>query len=158
MRSFTGTDMTPNYVDSSYSNWTVSPWCSCKSSGNQEEECGNFLRDFTDNTCLRNAIQAFGYVADGGQDKEGSVPGPSATVKPGPDGSTSTSESLYIPNDVQPGDEAQGKSLLEPVSGYGGMSRPQDQPGNGSARLGASSHWALLRSLALALVLIQYAL
>lgn len=47
-----GTDMTPNYVDSSFSNWTISPWCTCKGSGNQEEECMNFLRYFTDNTCL----------------------------------------------------------------------------------------------------------
>uniref|UniRef100_A0A8C5DBG9 GDNF family receptor alpha 2a n=1 Tax=Gouania willdenowi TaxID=441366 RepID=A0A8C5DBG9_GOUWI len=38
-----GTDMTPNYVDSSISNWTISPWCTCKGSGNQEEECLNFL-------------------------------------------------------------------------------------------------------------------
>uniref|UniRef100_A0A671Y0G3 GDNF family receptor alpha 2 n=1 Tax=Sparus aurata TaxID=8175 RepID=A0A671Y0G3_SPAAU len=47
-----GTEMTPNYVDSSFSNWTISPWCTCKGSGNQEEECLNFLRYFTDNTCL----------------------------------------------------------------------------------------------------------
>lgn len=52
MVALTGTDMTPNYVDSSFSNWTISPWCTCKGSGNQEEECMNFLRYFTDNTCL----------------------------------------------------------------------------------------------------------
>lgn len=52
MDALTGTDMTPNYVDSSFSNWTISPWCTCKGSGNQEEECMNFLRYFTDNTCL----------------------------------------------------------------------------------------------------------
>ncbi|CAL8248729.1 unnamed protein product [Merluccius merluccius] len=170
-----GTDMTPNYVDSSYSNWTVSPWCSCKGSGNQEEECVNFLQDFTENTCLRNAIQAFGYGADNAQNKDGSVPGPSATAKPGPDESTSTSETLYIPNDVQPRDEAQGKeygpkcnlakgytcrdeSPLEPVSGYGGLSRPQVPPGAASAGVLASSHWALLPGLALALILVQHAL
>uniref|UniRef100_A0A3B4V699 GDNF family receptor alpha 2 n=1 Tax=Seriola dumerili TaxID=41447 RepID=A0A3B4V699_SERDU len=39
-----GTEMTPNYVDSSFSNWTISPWCTCKGSGNQEEECMNFLK------------------------------------------------------------------------------------------------------------------
>lgn len=44
--------MTPNYVDNSFSNWTISPWCTCKGSGNQEEECVNFLRYFTENTCL----------------------------------------------------------------------------------------------------------
>uniref|UniRef100_A0A3P9JTC2 GDNF/GAS1 domain-containing protein n=1 Tax=Oryzias latipes TaxID=8090 RepID=A0A3P9JTC2_ORYLA len=47
-----GTEMTPNYVDSSSTNWTISPWCTCKGSGNQEEECLNFLRHFTNNTCL----------------------------------------------------------------------------------------------------------
>ncbi|CAG14716.1 unnamed protein product, partial [Tetraodon nigroviridis] len=46
------TDMTPNYVDNSFSNWTISPWCTCEGSGNQEEACYNFLRFFTDNTCL----------------------------------------------------------------------------------------------------------
>lgn len=51
-RVFAGTDMTPNYVDSSFSHWTISPWCTCKGSGNQEEECANFLQSFTDNTCL----------------------------------------------------------------------------------------------------------
>uniref|UniRef100_A0A3B3U8M2 GDNF family receptor alpha 2 n=1 Tax=Poecilia latipinna TaxID=48699 RepID=A0A3B3U8M2_9TELE len=47
-----GTEMTPNYVDNSFTNWTISPWCNCIGSGNQEEECMNFLRYFTDNTCL----------------------------------------------------------------------------------------------------------
>ncbi|XP_051508997.1 GDNF family receptor alpha-2-like isoform X2 [Myxocyprinus asiaticus] len=56
-----GTDMTPNYVDSGHSNFTISPWCTCRGSGNQEEECEKFLQDFRENTCLRNAIQAFGY-------------------------------------------------------------------------------------------------
>uniref|UniRef100_A0A3Q3IZR5 GDNF/GAS1 domain-containing protein n=1 Tax=Monopterus albus TaxID=43700 RepID=A0A3Q3IZR5_MONAL len=72
-----GTDMTPNYVDSSFVNWTISPWCTCKGSGNQEEECMNFLQYFTNNTCLRNAIQAFGYGIDTMQNKNVSVPGPS---------------------------------------------------------------------------------
>uniref|UniRef100_A0A3Q0RMB5 GDNF/GAS1 domain-containing protein n=1 Tax=Amphilophus citrinellus TaxID=61819 RepID=A0A3Q0RMB5_AMPCI len=52
-----GTDLTPNYVDSSFSNWTVSPWCTCKGSGNQEEECQIFLRHFTNNTCLSKPSQ-----------------------------------------------------------------------------------------------------
>ncbi|KAK9970426.1 hypothetical protein ABG768_026371, partial [Culter alburnus] len=56
-----GTDMTPNYMDAAHSNFTISPWCTCKGSGNQEEECEKFLQDFMENTCLRNAIQAFGY-------------------------------------------------------------------------------------------------
>uniref|UniRef100_A0A669CB98 GDNF family receptor alpha 2 n=2 Tax=Oreochromis TaxID=8139 RepID=A0A669CB98_ORENI len=52
-----GTDVTPNYVDSSFSNWTISPWCTCKGSGNQEEECQNFLRYFTNNACLSKPSQ-----------------------------------------------------------------------------------------------------
>uniref|UniRef100_A0A8V0Z9I8 GDNF family receptor alpha-2 n=1 Tax=Gallus gallus TaxID=9031 RepID=A0A8V0Z9I8_CHICK len=59
-----GFDMTPNYVDASTTSITISPWCSCKGSGNLEEECEKFLRDFTENPCLRNAIQAFGNGTD----------------------------------------------------------------------------------------------
>uniref|UniRef100_F6T5L2 GDNF family receptor alpha-2 n=1 Tax=Equus caballus TaxID=9796 RepID=F6T5L2_HORSE len=59
-----GFDMTPNYVDASPTGIVVSPWCSCRGSGNMEEECEKFLRDFTENPCLRNAIQAFGNGTD----------------------------------------------------------------------------------------------
>ncbi|KAK7810376.1 hypothetical protein U0070_022139 [Myodes glareolus] len=59
-----GFDMTPNYVDSNPTGIVVSPWCNCRGSGNQEEECEKFLRDFTENPCLRNAIQAFGNGTD----------------------------------------------------------------------------------------------
>ncbi|KAK3539533.1 hypothetical protein QTP70_009931 [Hemibagrus guttatus] len=55
-----GTDMTPNYEDANHTDFSISPWCSCRNSGNQEEECEKFLQDFRENTCLRNAIQAFG--------------------------------------------------------------------------------------------------
>ncbi|NXE93703.1 GFRA2 protein, partial [Menura novaehollandiae] len=51
-----GFDMTPNYVDASTTSITISPWCSCKGSGNMEEECEKFLRDFTENSCLRKAL------------------------------------------------------------------------------------------------------
>uniref|UniRef100_A0A672JKC1 GDNF family receptor alpha 2 n=1 Tax=Salarias fasciatus TaxID=181472 RepID=A0A672JKC1_SALFA len=47
-----GTEMTPNYVDNSFSNWTISPWCTCKGSGNQEAECLSFLGYFNNNPCL----------------------------------------------------------------------------------------------------------
>ncbi|CDQ83034.1 unnamed protein product [Oncorhynchus mykiss] len=60
-----GSDVTPNYMDSSPSNSTISPWCSCRGTGNQEQECDAFLRDFTHNTCLKNSIQAFGYGSEG---------------------------------------------------------------------------------------------
>ncbi|EPY84529.1 hypothetical protein CB1_000471021 [Camelus ferus] len=59
-----GFDITPNYVDSNPTGIVVSPWCSCRGSGNMEEECEKFLRDFTENPCLRNAIQAFGNGTD----------------------------------------------------------------------------------------------
>uniref|UniRef100_A0A4W5MDC1 GDNF family receptor alpha-2 n=1 Tax=Hucho hucho TaxID=62062 RepID=A0A4W5MDC1_9TELE len=60
-----GSDVTPNYMDSSPSNSTISPWCSCRGTSNQEQECDAFLRDFTHNTCLKNSIQAFGYGSEG---------------------------------------------------------------------------------------------
>ncbi|KAG8517447.1 GDNF family receptor alpha-1 [Galemys pyrenaicus] len=57
-----GTVMTPNYVDSS--SLSVAPWCDCTNSGNDLEECSKFLNFFKDNTCLKNAIQAFGNGSD----------------------------------------------------------------------------------------------
>lgn len=50
--SVSGSDVTPNYSDSSPSNITMSLWCSCRGTGNQEPECDAFHRDFTHNTCL----------------------------------------------------------------------------------------------------------
>ncbi|XP_029618233.1 GDNF family receptor alpha-2-like [Salmo trutta] len=139
-----GTDMTPNYVDGSYNNWTVSPWCTCKGSGNQEEECESFLRDFTENTCLRNSIQAFGYGTDSLFHKAESVP-PTPSMKPGLETSVSTSEP-YNPNDVQPEDEAHRKPILEPSSGYDGLTRPRSPPDDGAPCVCASV-WVLLLSL-----------
>ncbi|CAB1319503.1 unnamed protein product, partial [Coregonus sp. 'balchen'] len=139
------TDMTPNYMDSSYTNWTVSPWCTCKGSGNQEEECESFLRDFTENMCLRNAIQAFGYGTDSLFHKAESVPS-TPSMKPGLETSVSTSEPLDNPNDVQLEDEANGKPLLEPSSGYDDLTRPEGPPEDGSPCVCASV-WALLLSL-----------
>ncbi|XP_028434441.1 GDNF family receptor alpha-2 [Perca flavescens] len=140
-----GTDMTPNYVDSSFSNWTISPWCSCKGSGNQEEECLNFLRYFTDNTCLRNAIQAFGYGIDNMQNKNVSVPGPSATTKMGTDWPAGTSEPPFV------------SILKHPEPRDGGLGKTRGLPEDHSACLCANV-WALLPGLALALVLAQHAL
>ncbi|XP_015203385.1 GDNF family receptor alpha-1 [Lepisosteus oculatus] len=57
-----GTVMTPNYLRSSQI--SVSPWCDCSGSGNNKEECDKFVEFFTNNTCLRNAIQAFGNGTD----------------------------------------------------------------------------------------------
>ncbi|XP_018618081.1 GDNF family receptor alpha-1b isoform X2 [Scleropages formosus] len=59
-----GTAMTPNYLRLSH--LSVSPWCDCSNSGNSKEECDKFLEFFTDNLCLRSAIQAFGNGTDVG--------------------------------------------------------------------------------------------
>ncbi|XP_010765822.1 GDNF family receptor alpha-2-like [Notothenia coriiceps] len=140
-----GTEMTPNYVDSSFSNWTVSPWCSCKGSGNQEEECSNFLREFTHNTCLRNAIQAFGYGLDNMQNKNASVPGPSATTKTGSDWTTAPSEHPFVIIHKYPDPSEVG------------LGKTRGLPEDHSACLCANV-WALVPALALALVLAQHAL
>ncbi|KAL0964522.1 hypothetical protein UPYG_G00325080 [Umbra pygmaea] len=59
-----GTVMTPNYLR--FPKISVVPYCDCSSSGNNQEECDKFTEFFTDNTCLRNAIQAFGNGTDVG--------------------------------------------------------------------------------------------
>ncbi|XP_056147909.1 GDNF family receptor alpha-1a [Lampris incognitus] len=59
-----GTVMTPNYLRSP--KISVSPYCDCSSSGNNKDDCDKFTEFFTDNTCLRNAIQAFGNGTDVG--------------------------------------------------------------------------------------------
>ncbi|XP_061911639.1 GDNF family receptor alpha-1b [Entelurus aequoreus] len=59
-----GTVMTPNYMRSL--SITLSPWCDCSSSGNSKPECEKFAEIFTNNRCLRNAIQAFGNGTDVG--------------------------------------------------------------------------------------------
>ncbi|XP_041939604.1 GDNF family receptor alpha-1b [Alosa sapidissima] len=59
-----GTVMTPNYLRTAAI--SVSPWCNCSGSGNAKAECDTFTEFFTDNRCLRNAIQAFGNGTDVG--------------------------------------------------------------------------------------------
>lgn len=59
-----GTVMTPNYLRSP--KISVSPYCDCNNSGNNKEDCDKFTEFFTENTCLRNAIQAFGNGTDVG--------------------------------------------------------------------------------------------
>ncbi|MGH0178670.1 UNVERIFIED_CONTAM: hypothetical protein FKN15_077884 [Acipenser sinensis] len=99
-----GFDLTPNYIDSSSTNITVSPWCSCKGSGNREEECEKFLRDFRDNSCLRNAIQAFGN----GTDTNLAPKTPSSSVTQSV--KTTVTEDIPKPSinpiDIKPGDDA----------------------------------------------------
>ncbi|KAM9392771.1 GDNF family receptor alpha-2-like isoform 1-T2 [Pholidichthys leucotaenia] len=136
-----GTDVTPNYVDSSFSNWTISPWCTCKGSGNQEEDCMNFLRYFTDNPCLRNAIQAFGYGLDNAQSKNASLQGPLTTIKTDLDWSAGISEHPYVTIPKYPAPQERGLGL-----------------GEDHSPCLCANVWALLPSLALALVLAQHAL
>ncbi|CAG00349.1 unnamed protein product, partial [Tetraodon nigroviridis] len=59
-----GTVMTPNYLRSP--KISVSPYCDCSNSGNVKDDCDKFTEFFTENTCLRNAIQAFGNGTDVG--------------------------------------------------------------------------------------------
>ncbi|XP_061753676.1 GDNF family receptor alpha-2-like [Nerophis ophidion] len=140
-----GTEMTPNYVDSNFSQWTISPWCTCKGSGNQEEECTDFLRSFSDNTCLRNAIQAFGYGLDYMTIKNASVFDPSATMKTGSDRSAYTTEPPFV------------TIVKYPEPRDGGPGKPQGLPEDQCACVRANV-WALLPGLALALLLAQHAL
>ncbi|XP_027862357.1 GDNF family receptor alpha-1-like isoform X2 [Xiphophorus couchianus] len=57
-----GTVMTPNYLRSP--KISVSPYCDCTNSGNNKDDCDKFTEFFRENTCLRNAIQAFGNGTD----------------------------------------------------------------------------------------------
>ncbi|KAL0979646.1 hypothetical protein UPYG_G00187720 [Umbra pygmaea] len=128
-----GTDMTPNYLDGNDTNWIVAPWCTCKGSGNQQEQCESFMRDFTENSCLRNAIQAFGYGTDSLFHKDEPVPSIPST-QPGRETTANTSEPPYNRSQVQPEVEDKGKPLLEPSSGYHGLTRPKGPAEDGSLR------------------------
>nr|XP_005992449.1 PREDICTED: GDNF family receptor alpha-3 isoform X2 [Latimeria chalumnae] len=52
-----GTAMTPNYV--SNCSLELSLWCTCEGSGNFPEECEKILNLFTNNICLKNAIEDY---------------------------------------------------------------------------------------------------
>ncbi|XP_071317446.1 GDNF family receptor alpha-4-like [Trachinotus anak] len=56
-----GTIMTPNYV--SNSSTEVSQWCTCDGSGNELQGCQRILHMFSNNICLRNAINSMGISA-----------------------------------------------------------------------------------------------
>ncbi|KAG7476313.1 hypothetical protein MATL_G00081650 [Megalops atlanticus] len=98
-----GTDVTPNYVDASYTNISISLWCTCRGSGNHEEECEAFLRDFRDNSCLRNAIQAFGYGPDA---LPKVTPPPAAPATSTGLAPASVSKQPLSSNEVKPGGDA----------------------------------------------------
>ncbi|KAI7793334.1 GDNF family receptor alpha-2 [Triplophysa rosa] len=100
-----GSDVTPNYVDSSHTNITISPWCGCRGSGNHEAECEAFLRDFRENPCLKNAIQAFGYGTDAGlvpiTESQSAVPSVRTNLQP-----AIINKHVISSNDVKPIDSA----------------------------------------------------
>ncbi|XP_068161507.1 GDNF family receptor alpha-1b [Antennarius striatus] len=94
-----GTVMTPNYVRSL--DISLSPWCDCTSSGNSKPDCERFTEFFTNNRCLRNAIQAFGNGTDVGVWQpqppiQPTVPDPSITRR----GKDRTSNALDSLTDV----------------------------------------------------------
>ncbi|XP_054833380.1 GDNF family receptor alpha-3 isoform X2 [Eublepharis macularius] len=51
-----GTPMTPNYISNSTADVTL--WCSCENSGNHKEDCDEILSSFSNNRCLRSAMQS----------------------------------------------------------------------------------------------------
>lgn len=59
-----GYDVTLNFLDSEPHSLSIGPWCSCSGSGDQESMCEVYLKEFTQNRCLRNAIYAFGNGTD----------------------------------------------------------------------------------------------
>lgn len=55
-----GSPITPNYADNTTSN--VAPWCTCSASGNQRQQCTEFLDYFTNNICLsKSPVHCFDY-------------------------------------------------------------------------------------------------
>ncbi|KAJ8264722.1 hypothetical protein GJAV_G00153040 [Gymnothorax javanicus] len=98
-----GTVMTPNYLRFSWI--SVSPWCDCSSSGNSKEECDKISEFFTDNICLRNAIQAFGNGTDVGVWKPAPpilAPPTSAPPYRGRDRTPDASDNSVHTNQLQP--------------------------------------------------------
>ncbi|XP_041442945.1 GDNF family receptor alpha-2 [Xenopus laevis] len=59
-----GFDVALNFLDSDPHSISIGPWCSCNGSGDQETWCERYLKEFTQNRCLRNAILAFGNGTD----------------------------------------------------------------------------------------------
>ncbi|CAH2275077.1 GDNF family receptor alpha-2 [Pelobates cultripes] len=55
-----GFDVALNFMDSDPHSLAVGPWCTCNGSGDEEAVCKRYLNTFTQNTCLKKAIYAFG--------------------------------------------------------------------------------------------------
>ncbi|XP_075714961.1 GDNF family receptor alpha-2 [Rhinoderma darwinii] len=76
-----GYDVVLNFLDSDPHSISIGPWCSCSGSGDQESMCELYLKEFTQNRCLRNAIYAFGNGTDVVHKKSISRP-PITTISP----------------------------------------------------------------------------
>ncbi|XP_068130808.1 GDNF family receptor alpha-2 [Hyperolius riggenbachi] len=59
-----GYDVALNFLDSEPHSLSIGPYCTCDGSGDQETQCNVYLKEFTQNRCLQNAIQAFGNGTD----------------------------------------------------------------------------------------------
>lgn len=102
-----GTVMTPNYLRSSIS---VSPWCDCSSSGNRKSECDKFSEFFSNNRCLRNAIQAFGNGTDVGVWQPQPPIAPTSDVSTpqrGRDRTPTALDDSTLSNELEPNNEQQ---------------------------------------------------
>ncbi|XP_026795320.1 GDNF family receptor alpha-1a isoform X2 [Pangasianodon hypophthalmus] len=104
-----GTVMTPNYLRSP--KISVSPFCDCSNSGNSKEDCEQFTEFFTDNACLRNAIQAFGNGTDASVWQSAPVQSTTAVITPshrgrGREKSPNSLEPDLHGNRLNPGDNS----------------------------------------------------
>ncbi|XP_063787897.1 GDNF family receptor alpha-2 [Pseudophryne corroboree] len=59
-----GYDVALNFLDSEPHSLSIGPWCTCNGSGDQESQCELYLKGFSQNRCLQNAIHAFGNGTD----------------------------------------------------------------------------------------------
>ncbi|KAL7868241.1 hypothetical protein SRHO_G00096250 [Serrasalmus rhombeus] len=144
-----GSSITPNYVDNSTSN--VSPWCTCSASGNQREQCTEFLDYFTDNICLRNALLTFGNGMD-----LTPTPGQSERLSPATDtearhttpGLVSMDTEQNIASPAIPTQDTENERL------WGDSTIPFNTPGN-SAHVSAHMSVLVLTCLLLILLLVS---
>ncbi|RLV62464.1 hypothetical protein DV515_00019290, partial [Chloebia gouldiae] len=120
-------DITPNYVDASTTSITISPWCSCKGSGNMEEErfpapplspC--FIIPILPKSLPPpgNAIQAFGNGTDVSLVPKN--PNPAVTVLP------KVEKSPALPDDVNDSNTAYDRSVISTCTSL--QVRPRPSP------------------------------
>ncbi|KAM8972422.1 GDNF family receptor alpha-2 [Pelodytes ibericus] len=76
-----GFDVALNFLDSDPHSLAIGPWCTCNGSGIEEAQCEKYLKTFTQNRCLKNAIYAFGNGTDIGHTQT-SPKTPHTTISP----------------------------------------------------------------------------